>query len=65
MVEGGGEVVSEALDIADDEKDCVASGEEWSDGGDCLAEAFEFVGLEDYYLADGSAVASQGGDPSV
>jgi len=30
-----------------------------------LAEAFEFVGLEDYYLADGSAVAAEGGESSV
>ena len=58
-------MVSEELDIADDEEDCVASGEEGSDGGDGLAEAFEFVGLEDYYLADGSAVAAEGGEPSV
>ena len=59
LVEGGGEVVGEFISVADEEEDCVASGEEWSDGGDGLAETFEFVGLEDYYLADGSAVASQ------
>ena len=58
-------MVSEELDIADEEEDCVASGEEGCNGGDGLAEAFEFVGLEDYYLADGPAVASQGGESSV
>lgn len=52
-------MVGEALDIADEEEDCVTSGEEWCDGGDGLAEEFEPVGLEDYYLADGSAVAPQ------
>ena len=51
-------MVGEALDIADEEEDCVASGEEGCDGGDGLAEAFEFVGAEYYYLADGAAVAS-------
>ena len=51
-------MVVEALDIADDEEDCVASGEEGCNGGDGLAEAFEPVGLEDYYMADGPAVAS-------